>query len=361
MVSGLNKIKWLGVSLIIICILALPSLLNTSWNALISSVKHDYEAAVADASDDEDGSVDTDEDDDDFSSPLTVLLDDEVLEYAGLETTRLEQSVWAKELAVQAAVINITPMIESYMALSKHNSAFQLALVEARSAEAEYERVKVMKGSVAQKNIAYAKADWLSKQAQLNTAKTEKENELFLLRQYWGSEIANWVSGETTSFKALLKHEKVLIEVALPSVMSGSDVTIASDINKTNITKATYVSQAGTETLFKQQPSTYFLVDSSNFKAGMRVPAWVTNDDEKRNGFIIPDEAIVWYAGSPWCYIEEEPGTYKRRALEVVEHVHSGYFVDTGFSVDDALVIAGAQMLLSEEFRWQIHGEDDDD
>jgi hypothetical protein len=76
---------------------------------------------------------------------------------------------------------------------------------------------------------------------------------------------------------------------------------------------------------------------------------------------MLPESSVVWYAGTPWVYIEDEEGVYVRHPVKDAQVSSQGMFVTTGFEAGEALVIAGSQMLLSEEFRWQIHGEDDDD
>ena len=40
--------------------------------------------------------------------------------------------------------------------------------------------------------------------------------------------------------------------------------------------------------------------------------------------------------------------------------IDGGWFVEDAVAPGEKLVVAGAQMLFAEEFRWQIRDEDDD-
>lgn len=58
----------------------------------------------------------------------------------------------------------------------------------------------------------------------------------------------------------------------------------------------------------------------------------------------VPDSAVVWLDGKPWVYVEEGGGRFVRRELG-----------SQGIAPDARVVVSGAQMLLSQEFRTQIH------
>jgi hypothetical protein len=49
-----------------------------------------------------------------------------------------------------------------------------------------------------------------------------------------------------------------------------------------------------------------------------------------------------------------------RRDLDVYTVTREGWIVKQGFHAGEQIVLHGAQMLLSEEFRWSIPDEDDD-
>ncbi|MDC9724346.1 MAG: hypothetical protein PSN44_00285, partial [Gammaproteobacteria bacterium] len=74
----------------------------------------------------------------------------------------------------------------------------------------------------------------------------------------------------------------------------------------------------------------------------------------------IPEQAIIWHEGQPWVYIQLEDDLYQRRSVLAGVTAVGGLFIESGIEAGEQLVTQGSQMLLSEEFRWQILDEDDD-
>lgn len=75
-------------------------------------------------------------------------------------------------------------------------------------------------------------------------------------------------------------------------------------------------------------------------------------------GIVIPGSALVWWQGKAWAYEATSPSTFARQEVPTDTPVEGGYFIPaTTFAPGTKLVTAGAQALLSEEFRSQIQRE----
>jgi hypothetical protein len=77
-----------------------------------------------------------------------------------------------------------------------------------------------------------------------------------------------------------------------------------------------------------------------------------------RTGVIIPNSAIVVFAGQSWCFIETSPKKFERRAVALDLPIADGFLVNSGFSAGQRVVVRGASLLLSREAG---PSEDDDD
>jgi hypothetical protein len=340
----------------------LPSWFNSSWQEVSENVEKSFEGVF----------VETDDDDDDHleeetaqTVPLTVKLDDEVLAMAGVETMPLVLSTFHVEFTSQARVVSSAELLRLISALSAQRGEVDIARVELQSAKAEYDRLLKITDSVAKKNIAYAKADWLNKQIQYKAKQNIFKNQMTEFEQAWGAMLSKALMKSDEAFTELLTGEKALIEVAQPSELptqtAMSQAELALQQNKQASFTAHYLSPTGTYTAFPQRTSYFYMADKAGLKGDMWLYAWLSLDDEQKAGYMLPESSIVWYAGTPWVYIEEEEGVYVRHPVKDAQVSSQGMFVTAGFEAGEALVIAGSQMLLSEEFRWQIHGEDDDD
>lgn len=354
--SGAAKLI-IAVVIIVLVVLALVYVKPAFWQQTESWVTDFYQ---------------TDEKDDDEAKPdeaqqhaaLTVTIDDDIVQDIGVSTTTLTQVAWAKELQSYAVVTNSKALVDAHTQLLQQQSAIHLAQVATNSARDEYDRLQKLTGAVAQKNVSYAKADWLNKQASLDLVKTQYANTQLELTQSWGDKIASWLGHRDTPLEDILSRKKILVEVALPITedFSGKQPTVfvSENTERWNARPTEFVSPNFVATSLSRTQSYYYLTTAKGLRPGMRLHAWLKQDDTAKQGFFIPNEAIIWYAGQPWCYVQQQEGVFKRRALAGGISRSNGIFMESGFAEGDELVISGAQMLLSEEFRWQIHDEDDD-
>ena len=58
------------------------------------------------------------------------------------------------------------------------------------------------------------------------------------------------------------------------------------------------------------------------------------------------------------AYVRTADDKVTRRPVEQATPTEAGWFVPAGFKAGEAIVVAGAQMLLSEELKAKIQGED---
>ena len=101
-------------------------------------------------------------------------------------------------------------------------------------------------------------------------------------------------------------------------------------------------------------------IHGGGFRAGMRVVARMTMPGPLRSGVIVPAAAVVWHAGKAWAYVKDEGDSFARFEVSTVEELDGGWFNSTGFDEDDEVVVSGAQLLLSEELKYQIRNENED-
>jgi hypothetical protein len=79
---------------------------------------------------------------------------------------------------------------------------------------------------------------------------------------------------------------------------------------------------------------------------------------ETHSGVIIPNSAIVIFAGQSWCFVETAHEKFERRAVSLDLPLDDGYLVKAGFAPGARVVVRGASLLLSREAG---PGEDDNE
>ncbi len=90
-------------------------------------------------------------------------------------------------------------------------------------------------------------------------------------------------------------------------------------------------------------------------RPGMSLTAWLELNEKPRAGFELPRSAILRHDGRTWVFVQEEEEKFVRKpvTLDTPLGEDKGWFVatDGGIKADDLLVLAGAEVLLSEEMK----------
>ena len=94
-------------------------------------------------------------------------------------------------------------------------------------------------------------------------------------------------------------------------------------------------------------------------RPGLAVTARIAVPGPRRQGMMIPSIAIVRLAGKPYVYVQTAANEFVRKEVTLDQPTEGGFLSTRTVSAGDRVVIQGAQLLLSEEFKSQIAGETD--
>jgi len=351
---------WLIVIVVVAAFLAPKLMESTVVEAWFESYSEAVEAAQGD---DEEG-----DDEPELVENMQVRIDGEIGEYAGIETHELTSTEFFPEVKAQAKVIDIRSMLELQARHNQAVSAFNVAKVAEQSALHELSRLKKLAkgtGSVAAKNVNYAQATYNGEKAKLQGLNFEIKAVRDETKQLWGDTISAWVlDANSKIWKRLLSHQDSLVLLTLPVDLSlpseDGFIRLARDGMRDNARKAYFVSPALTTQQEVQGETYFYKTATGSLRVGMRLDAWLPQGEQALKGIFIPEDAIVWNSGQPWVYIQLEEDLYQRRSVSTGIAAAGGVFMQDDIEAGEQLVTRGTQMLLSEEFRWQILDEDDD-
>jgi len=335
---------------------------------MIDEWVEEYNEAVEEAQADDDDDERHDDDDDSPAGNMIVMLDDEAEAYAGIETRTLLASSYFPDVKAQAKVINVAELLAIRADYNQARSTLNVAKVAEVSAKQELSRLTELSqgaGSIATKKVNYAEATWREAKAKLQGLQFQVADVKAQARQAWGETVSAWVVGsDSKQLNRLVSRQDSLLLVTLPAgatlAADVSFIRVAREDSRNNARIAYFVSPAVNADQLIQGETYYFRIATGKLRSGMRLAAWLPETSEPLSGVFIPDEAVVWYAGQAWAYVELEEGKYQRRSLRDSLKTGSGLFSQQDIEQGENLVLTGSQMLLSEEFRWQIQDEDDD-
>lgn len=103
-----------------------------------------------------------------------------------------------------------------------------------------------------------------------------------------------------------------------------------------------------------------FRLNNSRFglRPGVAVTAYLAMPGPSEAGVMIPQSAVVRLQGLGFAYVRTGNTEFTRRQVTLDRFTSAGYFTTEHFRPGDRVVIAGAQSLLSEEFKLQIGDTD---
>ena len=299
---------------------------------------------------------------------VVVTLSEETQKASGIMTENLGGATHQAEGVSYGTVIGIEPLTDlraRYLAARADAGVVRASIANTQQ---DYQRLQTLNRdnrNVSDRAVQLAEAAWKADQARLAAAETLAAGIRDNLRQQWGDTLAKWAMGDSGgALSRLLSHDEVLVQVTLPfddmppEKLSGIQLSPAGARGKP--VNAVYVSPSPKTDSTIQGRTYFFRAPARDLRAGMRVEAHVRLQEKQSEGVVVPATAVVWYAGKAWAYRMEGTDRFLRTLVNTSQAIGDGWFNTVGFKTGDAVVTSGAQLLLSEEFKYQIKNENED-
>lgn len=258
---------------------------------------------------------------------------------------------------------------------------------ELDAAKASFEqktRLNAENRLVSDRAVEEARARWVGGNARLQAARRKVEMlgqlltggpstpSFFPLEVAAGGEIASMLArpGEAVEagqpLLAIARFESLLVRVALPLgqsvdpplrrsrvVVQGSNdpVLIAEPVGEASMN----------DPLTNGQTLLYRITASGSrrYRPGTAVIAFIPVSGTPLSGVSMPRSAVLRYGGKTWVYVKTADDQFERRDVSLHSPMTDGWFAIGGVAADEAVVVAGAQLLLSEELKAEIESEEE--
>lgn len=297
-----------------------------------------------------------------------VRVSPESQEASGITVEALRPGRSEAAAETYGAVMNLQALAEMrgrYLAATAEARALR-AVVSA--AESEYRRMEMLfkdDRNVSEQSLRSAEGRYRSEQARQAAADQSAAAIRDSLRSMWGEVVAGWATdADSRVMKDLLQQSAFLVQLVLPydlprAAIRGK-VTVSPVVSRQNSRNARFVADSPQVDPALPGETYFYLVEGGGLRAGMRVQARIGLGGKPVDGVIVPPAAVVWHAGKPWVYVQDDEQTFARHEISVTQELDGGWFDGGGFTVGDQVVVSGAQLLLSEELKYQIRNENED-
>jgi hypothetical protein len=288
---------------------------------------------------------------------------------AGVATQRPMSARHEAATEAYGIVMNLQPLAEMrgrYLAAIAEARAARATLA---AAESDYRRMETLfrdDRNVSEQAMKAAQARYQSEGARQAAADLAAAGIRDAIRSTWGETVTGWAtSTDSQTMRSLQQQAAFLVQLVfpydLPRAAVRGRIAVAPAMSRGNAHPASFVADSPQIDPAFPGETYFYLVNGGGFRTGMRVAARIKMGGPPVNGVIVPSAAVVWHAGKAWAYVKEDKeDNFARFEVSTADEMEGGWFNAAGFDDDDEVVVSGAQLLLSEELKYQIRNENED-
>lgn len=293
-----------------------------------------------------------------------VTLDSAAQQASGLATAALAPIAYQAQQRAYGTVLDLQKLTELSNGYVAALSARQTAEAKLTASKPAFERAQKLyrdQQAVSAAQVQAAEAAYRVDEAGVAAAESQLRTLTATAQQAWGATLAEALVNRTPMFQRLIAREDVLLQVTLPpgQAVASPPTSAFAVLADGSRARLHFVSPA-TRTDPRIQGVSFFYTAAAatGLLPGMSVLVFMPAETAV-HGVMVPPTAIVWWQGRAWIYLRSGKDRFARRAITTDVPAPDGSYVVRGLSPGGEVVTRGAQMLLSEELRGQLHAGGD--
>jgi hypothetical protein len=294
-------------------------------------------------------------------SILTLSAED--VQNAGIECAALKPAPADETVLGFATVLDPTPLAALNSQYADADALVKSATAKALISQAALQRAQVLykdQQNISAAQLQSAQSNFAADQAALTAARARLSSVAGTTRQAWGDVLGAALASHAPLVGDLIARRNYLLQVTLPPdvvIDAPPETAIATLYGGINV-PLRYVSLA-TAANPKLQGISYLYIAAArdDLLPGLNLDVSMAAKTA-RKGLIVPNSAVIWLEGQAWVYVRSDSKTFIRREISPDRPAADDGYIVTDMPRDAEVVVHGAQMLLSEEFRAQVPVED---
>jgi hypothetical protein len=302
------------------------------------------------------------------NAELQVTISKAAQSAGGIRTENLQPARFAPAVEALGVVVNPAPLLELRARLLAARADADAVRAASRFSGQEHDRLEALyedDRNVSKRAVQSANATLRSEEARLTGLDRSATGLQESLRAQWGDAIARVATDPRAQFFQDLSAQRVLlVQLTLPAGTEapapGTEISIASVSSPEPRRRAVLLSNAPFADPVVLGPTFLFRVAAApELRVGNRVKGELARSGAPKEGVAVPPAAVVYHGGKAWVYVKTGEEDFARREIATRHEVNGGWF-DEALAPGDAVVVSGAQLLLSEELKYQIRNENED-
>lgn len=297
----------------------------------------------------------------------TIVLSAETQQQSDIRTESLNMTKHQPVLEGLGSVLSLDGLLSlrtQYMSALGDLAVAQASLSNSKN---DFERLSLLNQhdrNISDRMLVAAEALYKSDLAKLQAHEAALDNLRYTARQQWGERLGLGMLEPKPSaeINALLEYRQVLLRIVLPAQQAEPTQTLRVAPVGSGISPVTaHLLALSPQADPVLQGKTYFYTaPAASLRAGMRLSSQELDTANMMTGVVVPQQAVVWYGGKAWVYRKQDGDKFVREPVNTDIESDNGWFNRDKFKPGDTIVTNGAQLLLSEELKYQITNENDD-
>lgn len=290
-----------------------------------------------------------------------ITLQPDVQARLGLRVASLSTSSHRSVQRAPAFILPVQDLAESRNAYLAATTKLERARANVQVSQREYDRLKGLyqdDQNASAKAFEAAEGTYHSDEAEKRAAEQDVHLQENLVQQRWGPVVAKWVAQNSAAVSRVLEQHKFLVQITIArpaSLQIPREVLLELPGGGTD--SAALVSPfPRIDSRIQGTSYLYAAPAKPGMAAGMNLVALISQG-VAHIGVVLPETAAVWWEGKAWVYHQTSATTFVRQEVPTDTPVIGGWFVVSGLSRGDKVVVRGAQSLLSAELGSQVLGE----
>jgi hypothetical protein len=287
---------------------------------------------------------------------------------SAMEVHKLQAGRSQPGVEVYGDIVDLKPLLDTRMRFLAAQAEARALRAAATSAATEHLRLKALyedDRNVSERAVREADASARAHNERVTATLQTLAGIEATARTEWGGMLTEMALNPSAGgIAALLEGRELLVQVVVPQEHSEAVARGALQLGpagqRGHRVAAHYVAPAPRASQSVPGATYFYRVSAGSLRVGMRVAGELRLPGAAVDGVIVPERAVVWHGGRAWCYVKDEEDTFLRTPVDTSRPVEGGWFNASGFEEGQEVVVTGAQLLLSEELKYQIRNENED-
>ncbi|OYZ00385.1 MAG: hypothetical protein B7Y32_05785 [Methylophilales bacterium 16-45-7] len=298
-----------------------------------------------------------------------VMLSAETQRNSGITSSKVQKFSYQGSVKTFGSEVSIDKLIEAKTQYVALDTEMNIAKSSSQQLQLQLQRMKTLNDddkNVSDSAVQEAQALVNANQAKIQAIQQQQFNLASAIELQWGEALSPLITGGQLAphLSRLFTRQNVLVQVSLPATANapviGNSIQISSLNERASSVKAIYISPATNADMSGIGKTYYYSAPAESLRVGMRVNVVQTNSSQHDvHGVLIPSSAVVWHGGKPWVYVKKQNNQFVRQPISTDTEIEEGWF-NQEISAGSEVVTNGAQLLLSEEFKYLIKNENED-